>query len=164
MTHHFVCLPPKMIRYKIKLTEPEIEELNKVIKKGKHNSQTYRAAHILLSCDEGKHSKESCTNREIAKVLGIGMRTIDRVKKKFVEKGIDAALNRRPTSRVYERKMDGDAEAKLVKLCCSEPPEGFSKWTLRLLADKMVELEYVESISHVTVSKVLKKTNLSPGK
>lgn len=72
-------------------------------------------------------------------------------------------LERRPGTRVYERKIDGDVEAKLVQLCCSEPPPGFAKWSLRLLADKMVELEYVPSISHVTVGEVLKKTNLSLG-
>ncbi|HAM11494.1 MAG TPA: IS630 family transposase, partial [Bacteroidales bacterium] len=76
----------------------------------------------------------------------------------------EACLDRRPTTRIYERKTDGDVEAKLVTLCCSEPPKGFAKWSLRLLADKMVELNYVESISHVTVRSVLKKTNLSLGK
>jgi hypothetical protein len=92
------------------------------------------------------------------------MRTIDRVKKRFVEGGVEGALTRKPTSRVYERKVDGDVEAKLISLCCSNPPEGFAKWSLRLLADKMVELDYVDSISHVTVRNVLKKTNLSPGR
>lgn len=92
------------------------------------------------------------------------MRTIDRVKKRFVEEGIEAVLERRATQRVYETKIDGDTEAKLVTLCCSQPPKGFAKWSLRLLADKMVELKYVKSISHVTVRSVLKKTNLNLGK
>ena len=92
------------------------------------------------------------------------MRTIDRVKKKFIEEGFEAVLERRLTTRVYEKKSDGDVEAKLVTLCCSEPPKGFAKWSLRLLADKMVELKYVESISHVTVRSVLKKTSLNLGK
>jgi hypothetical protein len=86
------------------------------------------------------------------------------VKKKFIEEGFESVLERRPTRRIYETKLDGDVEAKLVTLCCSEPPKGFAKWSLRLLADKMVELNYVESISHVTVRSVLKKTNLNPGK
>jgi hypothetical protein len=85
------------------------------------------------------------------------LRTIDRVKKKLIEEGLDACLERQPTQRVYEKKVDGDLEAELVTLCCSEPPKGYSKWSLRLLADKMVELKYTESISHVTVDKVLKK-------
>ncbi len=84
--------------------------------------------------------------------------------KKFFEEGLESALERRPSSRIYDSKVDGDIEAKLVTLCCSEPPEGFAKWSLRLLADKMVELNYIESISHVTVRSVLKKTNLSLGK
>ena len=152
-----------MIRYTIKLNKAEVEELMVIISKGSHTSQTFRIAYILLNCDEGKYS-EKVTNEQISKVLKVGMRTIDRVKKKFVEEGFEAALERRPTQRVYEKKIDGDTEAKLVTLCCSEPPKGFAKWSLRLLADKMVELKYVESITHVTVRSVLKKTNLSPGK
>lgn len=152
-----------IIRYKIKLTKSEVEELHVIISKGSHTSQTFRAAYILLNCDEGKYS-DKVTNEQISKVLKVGMRTIDRVKKQFIEEGIEAVLERRPTTRIYEGKADGDMEAKLVTLCCSEPPKGFSKWSLRLLADKMVELNYVDSISHVTVRSVLKKTNLSPGK
>lgn len=152
-----------MIRYTIKLTKTEVSELMTVINKGSHTSQTFRVAYILLNCDEGKYS-EKVTNEQISKVLKIGMRTIDRVKKKFVEEGVESVLERRPTGRVYEKKMDGDTEAKLITLCCSEPPKGYAKWSLRLLADKMVELKYVESITHVTVRNVLKKTNLSLGK
>ena len=152
-----------MIRYTVKLTKGEVEDLMNIINKGSHTSQTFRTAYILLNCDEGKYS-EKVTNEQISKVLKVGMRTVDRIKKKFIEEGIEAALERRPTSRVYETKTDGDLEAKLVTLCCSEPPKGFAKWSLRLLADKMVELNYVESISHVTVRSVLKKTNLSLGK
>ncbi len=152
-----------MIHYRIKLTKGEVEELNSIINKGSHTSQTFRVAYILLNCDEGKFSSK-VTNEQISKVLKVGMRTIDRVKKRFVEEGLEAVLERRPTSRVYDRKLDGDVEAKLVTLCCSDPPKGYAKWSLRLLADKMVELKYVESISHVTVRSVLKKTNLSLGK
>ena len=152
-----------MIRYTIKLTKSEVEELMIIINKGSHTSQTFRAAYILLNCDEGKYSQK-VTNEQISKVLKVGMRTIDRVKKKFVEEGLEAVLERKPTARVYEKKMDGDTEAKLISLCCSEPPRGFAKWSLRLLADKMVELKYVQSITHVTVRSVLKKTNLSLGK
>jgi transposase len=155
--------PLQMIRYTIKLTKAEVEELLSIINKGFHSSLTFRVAYILLNCDEGEFSQK-VTNEQISKVLKVGMRTIDRVKKKFVEEGFDAALERRPSKRDYQSKVDGDIEAKLVTLCCSEPPKGFAKWSLRLLADKMVELKYVESISHVTVRSVLKKTNLNPGK
>ena len=152
-----------MIRYTIKLTKSEVEELMSIINKGSHTSLTFRTAYILLNCDEGKYS-EKVTNEQISKVLKVGMRTVDRVKKKFIEEGLEASLERRPTSRIYETKADGDVEAKLVTLCCSKPPKGFAKWSLRLLADKMVELNYVESISHVTVRSMLKKTNLNLGK
>ena len=152
-----------VIRYTIKLTESEVEELQVIINKGSHASQTFRAAYILLNCDEGDYS-DKVTNEQISKVLKVGLRTIDRVKKQFIEEGMEAVLERRSTTRIYDIKADGDMEAKLVTLCCSEPPKGFSKWSLRLLADKMVELKYVESISHVTVRTVLKKMNLNPGK
>jgi len=152
-----------MIRYRIKLTKNEVDELMDIINKGSHTSLTFRTAYILLNCDEGEYSQK-VSNEQISKVLKVGMRTIDRVKKKFIEEGLEACLERRPTSRIYEIKIDGDVEAKLITLCCSEPPKGYSRWSLRLLADKMVELNYVESISHVTVGNVLKKTNLSLGK
>jgi len=142
--------------YKVELLKQEREELLAIIKKGKHTSQTYRNAYVLLNTDEGKYS-EKITNAEITKVLKVGMRTIDRIKKRFIEEGFEACLSRKPTTRVYERKFDGDVEAKLVSIACSEPPKGFSKWSLRLLANKMVELKYVEDISHETVRTVLKK-------
>ena len=152
-----------IIRYTVKLTKSEVEELHVIINKGSHTSQTFRAAYVLLNCDEGKYSGK-VTNEQISKVLKVGMRTIDRIKKQFMEEGMEAVLERRATTRTYDIKADGDLEAKLVTLCCSEPPKGFAKWSLRLLADKMVELNYVESISHVTVRSVLKKMNLSPGR
>jgi transposase len=145
-----------MIRYTIKLSQEEVKELMAIINKGSHTSHTFRTAYILLNCDEGEYS-EKFTNEQISKILKVGMRTIDRVKKRFIEEGFEAVLERRASSRVYDVKIDGDVEAKLVKLCCSEPPPGFAKWSLRLLADKMVELQYVDSISHVSVGNVLKK-------
>jgi transposase len=151
-----------MEHYTVDLTKAEVEELRAIINKGYHTSRTFRAAYILLNCDKGKYS-DPVTNEQISKVLKVGMRTIDRIKKRFVEDGLEATLERRPTSRVYSGKIDGDVEAKLVTLCCSEPPEGYAKWSLRLLASKMVELNYVESISHVAVRSILKKTNLNPG-
>ena len=96
-------------------------------------------------------------------MLNTSMRKIDRVKKRFVIDGLDVALHGRKGSRVYDKKADGDFEAHLVALSCSNPPEGFSRWTLRLLAEKVVELDYIDNISHETVRRVLKKTNLSLG-
>ena len=162
----YLCHKNKeMVHYTIKLSKDEVEELNAIINKGKHTSQAFRTAYILLNCDKGEFSADTAIkNAEICRVLKVGERTIDRVKKKFIEGGFEGVLERRPSSRNYTRKVDGETEAKLVKLCCSEPPEGFAKWSLRLLADKMVELEYIDYISHVTVGEVLKKTNLNPGK
>jgi len=142
--------------YKVELTKKERVDLMGIISKGKHTSQVFRNAYILLNADEGEYSNK-VTNAKISEVLKVGMRTIDRVKKRFVEEGFDACLSRKPTTRIYERKVDGDVEAKLVSIACSEPPKGFAKWSLRLLADKMVELQYVENISHETVRTVLKK-------
>lgn len=154
-----------MVHYTIKLSKDEVEELNDIINKGKHTSQAFRTAYILLDCDKGDFSADKeIKNAEISRILKIGERTIERVKKKFIEGGFESVLERRPSSRVYTGKVDGEVEAKLVRLCCSEPPEGFAKWSLRLLADKMVELEYIDYISHVTVGEVLKKTNLNLGK
>jgi len=154
-----------MVQYTIKLKKPEVEELYRIINKGKHSTLAYRSAYILLNCDKGDYSKDKMiTNAEICRILKVGDRTIDRVKKKFIEEGFEGVLERRPSNQNYTKKIDGDFEAKLVTICCSEPPAGFAKWSLRLLADKMVELNYIDYISHVSVGKVLKKTNLSPGK
>ncbi len=117
---------------------------------------------ILLACDEGKYQKERSINETIARVLNVSMKTINRVKKRFVEKGIDMALTGKPSTRVYQRKADGDLEAHLIAMSCSEAPEGHKRWTLRLLADKAVELKYVDDISYETVRRMLKKTSLSP--
>lgn len=154
-----------MARYTIRLNKTEVEELTAIINKGKHTSQAFRTAYILLNCDKGEHAQDhSITNADISKILKVGERTIDRVKKKFIEGGFESVLERRPSYQNYTKKMDGDLEAKLVTLCCSEPPEGYAKWSLRLLADKLVELNYINSISHVSVRRALKKTNLNLGK
>ena len=142
--------------YKVTLEKSERDELNGIIRKGKHKSQTYRNAYILLNTDEGEFS-DKVINIEISKVLKVGMRTIDRIKKRFVEEGFEASLLRKQSSQTYEKKIDGDCEARLISIACSEPPKGFAKWSLRLLADKMIELNYVESISHESVRSVLKK-------
>lgn len=152
-----------MTKYKVTLSKEEREELMAIINKGYHTSQKFRNAYILLNCDEGKYS-EKVTNEQISKVLKVGMRTIDRVKKRFIEEGFESVLERKPPEREYERKADGEVEAHLITLCCSEPPQGYAKWSLRLLADKMVELQYVESFSYETVRRILKKTNYSLGK
>ena len=151
-----------MERYKVTLTETEQAELKMIVSKGSHKSQKVLNALILLNSDESTGNKR--TNEQITEILPISMRKIDRVKKRFVEEGLDVALSGHPHEREYERKVDGDLEAHLVALSCSEAPEGFARWSLRMLADKAVELKYVDSISYETVRRVLKKTNLSHGK
>lgn len=148
-----------MKKYTIMLTEEERKNLSDLASKGTQKSQKVLNALILLDCDEGEYQTEHSTNEEIARVLHISMRKIDRVKKRFVEEGLDGALNKKTGSRIYPKKTDGDFEAHLIALSCSKPPEGFARWSLRLLADKVVELNYVDSISHETVRRVLKKRN-----
>ena len=148
-----------MRKYIVTLTEEERSELKKITSKGSHRSQRVMNALILLNCDEGKFQEARSINEVTASVLQISMRKIDRVKKRFVEEGFDIALNGRKGERVYTKKADGDFEAHLVALSCSGPPEGFARWSLRLLADRVVELNYIDSISHETVRRVLKKRN-----
>lgn len=152
-----------MIRYKVTLSKEERDALMSITRVGTHSAKKVLHALILLNCDEGEFS-DKVNNEDVVKVLKIGARTIDRVKKRFVEEGYDAALENRPTSRVYDKKADGDVEAHIVALSCSKAPDGFSKWSLRLLADKMIELEYVDDISYETVRRVLKKTSYGRGK
>jgi hypothetical protein len=148
-----------MNRYTVTLTEDERKSLYELVSKGKHNAQQILNALILLNCDKSEWNVNHSTNEEISHVLNISMRKIDRVKKRFVEEGLEVALNGKKSERIYVKKVDGDLEAHLVALSCSQPPEGFASWSLRLLADKAVELGYVEDISHETVRRTLKKRN-----
>jgi transposase len=152
-----------MKKYIVTLTENERENLGALTSKGKHRSQKILNALILLGCDEGEFQKKRSTNKEISKVLNISMKKIDRVKKRFIEDGLDITLNGRKGSRLYAKKADGDFEAHLVALSCSDPPKGFARWSLRLLADSVVELNYIDSVSHETIRQVLKKMKLNLG-
>ena len=152
-----------MKKFIVILAKEERNFLTKLTSRGKHRTQKILNALTLLACDEGEHQRKRSKNEEIARVLNTSMRKIDRVKKRFVIDGLDVALHGNKGSRVYVKKADGDFEAHLIALSCSKPPEGFSRWTLRLLADKVVELQYIDSISYETVRRVLKKTNLNLG-
>jgi hypothetical protein len=143
--------------YTVILTQDEREALSDITSKGKHNSQQVLNALILLNCDKSEWNVNRTTNEEIARVLNISMRKIDRVKKRFVEECLEVALNGRKRNRIYVKKVDDDLEAHILALSCSEPPTGFRRWSLRLLADKVVELGYVDNISHETVRRTLKK-------
>jgi len=153
----------EMKKYKVTLSKGEREYLLSITRKGNHRSQKILNAQILLNCDEGKYQTKRVKNADTSKILKISMKKIDRVKRRFVEEGLEIALNGHKGTRIYERKTDGDFEAHLIALSCSRTPEGYSRWSLRLLADKMVELNYVDNISHETVRRVLKKTKLNPG-
>lgn len=152
-----------MKKYIVTLTEDERKILGDLVSKGRHKSQKILNALILLDCDVGEFQGSRSTNEEIARVLNISMKKIDRVKKRFVEEDFDFALDRRKGNRVYARKTDGDFEAHLVALSCSEPPEGFARWSLRLLADKVIELDYIDTISHEAIRRILKKTKSNLG-
>jgi hypothetical protein len=148
-----------MKKFIVTLNKKEHEALKQITFKGKYKSQKVVNALILLGCDEGEHQDKPSTNEEISRVLKISTKKIERVSKRFVVDGIDVALNGRKGNRVYTKKVDGDFEAHLVALSCSDPPEGFLRWSLRLLADKVVELDYIDNISHESIRRILKKTN-----
>lgn len=152
-----------MVHYKVTLTKEEREHLQAVMIKGKHSSQLYRNACILINCDHGKFGQK-LPNEQIAQVLQISTKTVERVKQRFVEEGFEACIKRKPYPAKKHIKADGDFEAHLIALSCSQAPKGYARWSLRMLADKMVALEYVGSISHETVRQVLKKTKSNPGK
>ena len=152
-----------MKKYVVTLTQDERRQLSTIASKGKNRSQTVVNALILLACDDGEFQETRSINQTISSVLQISMRKIDRLKRRFIEDGLEAALNGRPTQRQYTKKADGDFEAHLVALSCSQPPEGFARWSLRLLADQVVAFDYIDEVSYETIRRVLKKTNLSLG-
>ena len=153
-----------MKRYRVTLEKEERAELEGITRKGSHQSQKVINALILLNCDEGDFNEHRARGEDIAEVLRISLRKVDRVKKRFVEEGLEAALGGRQGRRPrYVRKADGEFEARLVALSCSQPPKGHAQWSLRLLADRAVELDYIDSVSYETVRRVLKKTRSNPG-
>lgn len=147
------------IRYKVTLTEQERQMLEEMATRGRHSSQKLLNALILLGCDEGPFQEKMRTAQQLTDVLPVSLKKIERVKRRFVEEGLEVALEKRKAEREYVKKADGDFEAHLVALSCSKPPEGQARWSLRLLADKMVELGHVDSVSYETVRRVLKKTS-----
>jgi transposase len=149
-------------RYRVTLTGAERQELQAMVSAGKAAARKLVRARILLLADQADGGPAKA-DPEVADALGCGRATIDRVRKQFVEEGMEATLNPKPTTRIYERRLDGKAEAHLVAIACGAPPKGRARWTLRLLADQMVGLGYVESVCHEAVRQTLKKMNLSLG-
>jgi len=149
-------------KYIVTLTVEERQILQEMLSRGKAAARKLMHARILLKADVSTGGP-GWNDEAIAEALEIGRATVERVRKEFVEEGLEAALERRRPRRLYARKLDGDGEAHLIALACQEPPEGRSRWTLRLLADRLVELEYVDQISYQTVRRTLKKTSSSLG-
>jgi transposase len=148
-------------RYRVTLTEQERNELETLTRRGKTHARRFIHARALLLCDAGSHGP-AWTVADVAEALGVTSRTIEHLKKRFVEDGLEAALERKPREKPpREVIFDGAFEARLIALACSDAPEGYRRWTVRLLADKAVELNFAPSVSHMTVQRVLKKTNLS---
>ena len=143
-------------KYRVDLTENEREQLLNIARKGKSSARKVKRTLILCKADEGLN------DQEIAQALLVGAATVSRVRQRFVEEGLESALNERPRPG-QRRKLDGKQEAHLVAVACSQAPAGHVRWTLRLLADKVVELQFADSISPETVRQVLKKTNSSRG-
>ena len=146
-------------KYVVKLTAAERERVRSMLRSGRESARVLARARVLLKCDEG------CTDEEVVEAVGVSLGTVERSRKRFCTGGLDAALKDRPQPpRPHKRKIDGAAEARLVTLACSTPPDGRESWTLQLLADSMVKLKYVGgAVSDETVRRVLKKTRSSRG-
>jgi transposase len=147
-------------KYPVNLTRTEREHLRSLIAAGTAPARKLTHARILLKADQSPEGP-AWVDEEVAEAVEVSQPTVSRVRKQFFEEGLEAALNRRPPNREYHRKLDGKQEAHLIALACSEPPEGQARWSLRLLAERMAELEVVDDLSYQTVRRTLKKTNLS---
>ncbi len=148
------------VKYIIELTDDDRKTLSDTVAKGSSSAKTILRANILLASD--RNAKQRMTVAQIADVYHTTPTTVQNVRTSYINNGLEATIYRkkRKTPPV-PAKVTGDVEAHIIALACSDPPEGYERWTVRLLADKCVELKYVESLSHMTVSRVLKKTNLS---
>src|SRR4051795_2984307 len=147
-------------RYRVTLTAQEREALGGMISRGKADARKLAHARVLLQADASEGGPD-WTDARIAEAVRVSVRTIERVRQRFVEEGLEAALRPRPSKRQYARKLDGTAEAHLLAIACGPAPAGQAHWSLRLLADRLVELEHVGSISYETIRRTLKKTNCS---
>lgn len=148
-------------RYRVTLTKEERKELETLTRRGKTHARSFIHARALLLCDAGADGP-AWSVADTAEALGVSSRAIEQLKKRFVENGFEAALERKRREKPpREVTFDGAFEARLIALACSDAPEGQLRWTVRLLADKVVELNIASSVSHMTVQRILKKTNLN---
>jgi transposase len=149
-------------KYIVTLTPPERQQLEELTKKGKAAAYKVNHARILLLADTNREGG-GWKDQDISSALNISIATIERVRQRLVESGLETALRRKTQKNRQRSRLDGEQEAHLIALTCSSPPDGQGRWTLRMLADRMVELGYVEAVCHETVRQTLKKTNLSLG-
>lgn len=150
-------------KHHIKLEPDERARLESIIRKGTASALAQRHARILLLAD-ANNAQAGWRDEEIAAAVQTGVGTVERVRRVFVQYGIEKTLERKSAERQYVRKLDGNGEARLIAVACGPAPEGRARWTLRLLADRLVELEVVENISYEAVRRTLKKMKLNPGK
>lgn len=150
-------------RYIVRLNLDERKELTCFVSKGKVAAYKRLHAQILLKADISEVGP-GWSNQKIAETFEVNIRTVERLRKRFVEEGLESALNRAKQKVVRNRRLDGEQEAHLIALTCGGPPDGYGRWTLRLLADRMVELEYTDRVSHETVRQLLKKRNKTVAK
>ena len=147
-------------RYRVTLTAAERDELDRMLSRGRAAARKLAHARVLLLADASE-AGPGWTDAAIAEAVRVSVRTIERVRQRFVEEGLEAALRPKPSRRAYRGKLDGEQEAKLIALACSPPPDERARWTLRMLADKLVELEVVPAVCTETVRRVMKKTSSS---
>lgn len=150
-------------QYRVTLTEDEVERLKKAGSKGFRNARTVLYSRALLLLDKGEYTKEHWSVEQTASAVGVSARTLNHLKKRFVEEGLDIIIEPPSTKGKSKRPVifDGAFEARLTQIACSDPPPGHARWTVRLLAEKLVELKIVDSVSAMTIQRALKKTNLS---
>ena len=153
-------MPAKI--YRVHLTDSEREQLTSLIQTRSQQSQQVKRAYVLLSADE--NGEKGWKDEQIRQAYGVSIRSIERLRERFVLEGLTMALKGKKREVFREKYFTGEVEAKLVALRCSEPPSGYNRWSLQLLADKMIELRYVEHISHESVRQLLKKTLSNLGK
>ena len=147
-----------MKRYRVTLTAAEREELGRLLSRGRADVRKVKHAQVLLEADEAEGGP-GWPDARIAEAVGVGVATVERLRQRFVEEGLEAALcPYRVGQRLYRRKLDGAQEAHLIALACAAPPEGHGRWSLRLLARRLVELGHADAVSHETVRQTLKKT------
>jgi len=149
-------------KYHVRLRREERELLDGITRRGKEAALKQRHARILLLADE-RGSRTAASDEAIAAAVVVTVRCVERVRRLFVEEGLEAALQRQRTDRAFTRRLDGEGEAHLIALACGPAPEGRARWSLRLLADRLVELHVVEAISRESVRRTLKKTKSSRG-